>query len=230
MTDEERSALIHAELDGDLSSEQRAELARLLLADPQARALRDELQRLSRRLGALAQVEPPAELKDSILGRVPSVPVAPLAPPYRNASFSRWRLAALFAGLLVAGTIVYETVQGPVPTSRETAGTMGADAATPVDSAVVGGGSVAGRVTLYRDKSGLAVGLEVSAAESVDVLIASGSSSFRINGLGRPDPAGGPRRMVALPGVGMQGQQIELSFLIGERTVGRATLRAPSGS
>jgi hypothetical protein len=35
--------------------------------------------------------------------------------------------------------------------------------------------------------------------------------------------------MVALPGVQMQGQDIELSFLIGERTVSRATLHAPSG-
>jgi len=32
MTNDERMALIHAELDGDLSSQQRADLARLLLA------------------------------------------------------------------------------------------------------------------------------------------------------------------------------------------------------
>jgi hypothetical protein len=226
VTDDERMALIHAELDGDLSSEQRADLARLLLADPRVRALRAELRGLCTRLDAVGQVEPPPQLKDSILNRLPSVPVATV---YRKASFSHWRLAALFAGLLTAGTIVYETVQGPAPGSRETAGTMAADALTTVDSVLVGGGPVTGRATLYRDKSGLAIRLEVSAAEPVDVLIATGGHSFRINSLGGSSPAGTTRRTVALPGVAMQGQAIELSFQIGERTVERATLRAPSG-
>jgi len=190
------------------------------------RALRDELQGLSGRLDAIGQAEPPPQLKDSILKRLRSVPVA---PTYRKASFGRWRLAAMVAGLLMAGTIVYETVQGPAPGGRETAGTMGADAPTNVDSLVVESGPVTGRATLYRDKTGLAVGVEVSAAEPVDVLITSGGHSFRVNGLGGSNPAGSARRTVALPGVRLQGQDIELSFLIGERTVSRATLRAPAG-
>src|SRR5579859_384005 len=228
MTSEERSALIHAELDGALSSEQRAELARLLLADPQLRALRDELQAVRSRLERLAQAQPPAALKESILSRLPPAPATPITAAYRTASAPGWRLAALLAGLLAAGTIVYETVEGPSPTSRETAGTMAADSATAVDSVVVGGGSVAGRATLYRDRSGLSVGLEVSAAEPVNVVIAAGSFSFRINGLGGANVPGGTRRTMALPGVRTQGQEIDLSFLIGERTVSRATLRAPA--
>jgi anti-sigma factor RsiW len=225
VTNHERMALIHAELDGDLSSEQRANLARLLLADPQVRALRDELRGLGRRLDALGRVEPPPELKDSILNRLPSVPVA---TTYRRASFGRWRLAAMVAGLLIAGTIVYETAQGPAPGSREIAGTMAADAPTIVDSVAVGS-PVTGRATLYRDKTGLAVGLEVSSAEPMDVLIATGGHSFRINDLRSSDPARSARQTIALPGVMMLGQDIELSFLVGERTVSRATLHAPSG-
>jgi hypothetical protein len=226
VTDDERMALIHAELDGDLTSQQRADLARLLLADPRVRALRDELRGLCSRLDAVGQVEPPPQFKDSILNRLPSVPVA---MAYRKASFGRWRLAAMVAGLLTAGTIVHQTMQGPAPGSRETAGTMAADAPTTVDSVAVGSGPVSGRATLYRDKSGLAVGLEVSAAEPVDVLISTGGHSFRINRLGSLNPARSTRQTIALPGVSMQGQDIELSFLIGERTVSRATLHAPSG-
>ena len=226
MTDDERMALIHAELDGDLSSQQRADLARLLLGDPQVRALRDELRGLCSRLDGVEQVEPPPHLKDSILGHLPSVPVV---AGYRKASLGRWRLAAMVAGLLMAGTIVYETVQGPTPGSRETAGTMGADTPTTLDSVALGTGPVTGRATLYRDKSGLAVGLEVSAPEPVDVLVSTGDHSFRINGLGSSNPAGNTRQTIALPGVRMQGQEIELSFLIGEQTVSRATLHAPSG-
>lgn len=226
MTDYERMALIHAELDGDLSSQQRGDLARLLLADLQVRALRDELRGLCSRLDAVGQVEPPPQLKDSILSRVPSVPVV---TAHRQSSFGRWRLAAMAAGLLMAGTIVFETVQGPAPGSRETAGTIAADPPATVDSVVLGTGPVTGRATLYRDKSGLAIGLEVSGTEPVDVLIASDGHSFRINGLGSSNPAGSTRQTIALPGVRLQGQEIELSFKVGERTVGSATLRAPSG-
>ena len=227
MTDDDRLALIHAELDGELSAEQRAHLARLLLADPQARAFRDELLGLGNRLDALGEVEPPPALKDSILNRLPSASPANVTPVYRGASFGRWRLAAMVAGLLAVGVIVYETAQWPAPGSRETVGTMAADASTAVDSVIVGGGQVAGRATLYRDRSGLAIALELSAADHVDVLIASAGHSFRINDLVSP-PAGSVSRMAALPGVAMQGQDIELTFLIGGRTVSRATLHAPS--
>jgi len=226
VTDHELMALMHAELDGDLSSEQRADLAKLLLADPRVRALRDELRGLCTCLDAVGQMEPPPQLKETILSRLPSVPVATV---YRKAALSHWRLAAMVAGLLTAGTIVYETVQGPAPGSRETAGTMAADVLTTVDSVLVGSGPVTGRATLYRDKSGLAIGLEVSAVEPVDVLIATAGRSFRISGLGGSAPTGGTRQTVALPGVAMQGQAIELSFMIGERTVNRATLHAPPG-
>ncbi len=226
MTEDELTALIHAELDGELSGEQRAELARVLLADPRARALRDELRDLGSHLDGIGQVEPPADFKNSILNRLPSMTAA--MRPNRTDTFGRWRLAAMAAGLLAAGTIVYQTMQGTAPGSRETAGTMAADTPTRVDSAVVGGGPVTGRATLYRDRTGLAVELELSAAEPVDVLIEAGSRSFRINGLVRSGPAASARRTVALRDVGMQGQSIELSFLIGEHTVSRATLRAPS--
>ena len=225
MTDNQRMALIHAELDGELESGQRAELARLLLADPQTRALSDQLQGLSSRLDAIGQVDPPPQLKDSILNRLSSVPVA---KTYRRTSLAKWRLAAMVAGLLIAGTIVFETVQGPAPGSREIAGTIAADSATAVDSVALGSGPLTGRATLYRDKSGLAVGLEVAAAGPVDVLIETEGHSIRINGLGSKTPTGSGHQTVALPGVGMQGQEIELSFLIGERTVSRATLHAPS--
>ncbi|MGN6451926.1 MAG: hypothetical protein ACTHL7_02490 [Steroidobacteraceae bacterium] len=225
MTDEQRMALIHAELDGELDGTRRAELARLLLAEPQTRVLRDQMQGVCSRLDAVGQVEPPPQLRDSVLQRLPS---APPARVYR-ASFARWRLAALFAGMLTATAIVYETLQGPTPGSRETAGTMAADVPIALDSVALDGGAISGRATLYRDKTGLGIGLDVSAAEPVDVLIATGSQSFRINGLSSPRPAESTHHTLALPGVRIQGQDIDLSFLIGERTVERATLHTPSG-
>ena len=46
MIEERHLELIHAELDGELNAEQRAELSRLLLANPEARAFRDQLERV----------------------------------------------------------------------------------------------------------------------------------------------------------------------------------------
>ena len=226
MTHGEGIALINAEIDGALDSEQRRELARLLLADPQTRVLRNQLRSVCSHLDAVGQVEPPPQLRESILARLPS---AAVTTTHRTVSFARWRLAALMAGLVTAGSIVYETVQGPAPGSRDTAGTMVAEAPATVDSVVVDSGPITGRASLYRDKVGLAVGLEVSASEPVEVLIASAGHSFRINDVGSSNPSGIARRTVVLPGVGMQGQTIELEFRIGERTVSRATLHAPSG-
>jgi anti-sigma factor RsiW len=225
MTDDERLALIHAEIDGELASDRRGDLARLLLAEPQTRALRDQLQRVDERLDRVAGVEPPADLKDSILRRLP--PATKPAVAARGWSAGRWRQAALIAGLVIASAVVYQTVRGPGAGSSETAGTMVAGTAAAVDSFALDSGPVTGRVSLYREDAGLAVSLEVAATHPVDVLITSAGHSFRISGLSRKHPDVAAHQTLALPGVGMRGQDIELTFLMGGRAVSRATLRAP---
>jgi hypothetical protein len=163
-----------------------------------------------------------------VLRRLPPATAA-AAPAARTWSPGRWRQAALIAGLLAGGAVVYETVQGPGPGSSETAGTMAAGAPVALDSVALDTGPVTGRVGLYQDRGGLAVGLEVAAAEPVDVVIASAGHTVRINGLGGESPHLTARRTVPLPGVEPRGQNIELTFLMGERTVSHATLRAPAG-
>jgi hypothetical protein len=228
MTDEERLALIHAEIDGEIDGAQRAELARLLLGEPQTRVLREQLKRVCDALDRVGGAEPPPQLRDAVLRRLPPATAA-AAPAARTWSPGRWRQAALIAGLLAGGAVVYETVQGPGPGSSETAGTMAAGAPVALDSVALDTGPVTGRVGLYQDRGGLAVGLEVAAAEPVDVVIASAGHTVRINGLGGESPHLTARRTVPLPGVEPRGQNIELTFLMGERTVSHATLRAPAG-
>jgi anti-sigma factor RsiW len=226
MTDDERLALIHAEIDGELDGAQRGELARLLLAEPQTRVLRDQLKRVGDAVEGIAEAEPPSQLKDAILKRLP-LAAAAAAPAPRQWSPARWRQAALFAGLLAAGSIVYETVQGPGAGSGETAGTMAAGAPVALDSVTLGAGPVAGRVSLYRGPGGLTVALDVTAAEPVDLLIASAGHTLRINGLGGGRPVSTSHRTVPLPGV-RAGQNVELTFLANQQPVSHATLRAPA--
>ncbi len=61
--------LINAEIDGVITGPQRAELNRLLLADPSVRALRDELTRTCRALDDMPREELPAGLHEAIVAR-----------------------------------------------------------------------------------------------------------------------------------------------------------------
>ena len=98
-----------------LNASKRADLARLLLADPQARALRDQLQGLSKRLEALGETAPPPELRELVLRQLPAV----TAPTTRRWQSRPWRVAALIAGLLTAGSIVYQVAGGPGSHKRD---------------------------------------------------------------------------------------------------------------
>jgi hypothetical protein len=58
MIDQKYLELIQAEIDGELAEHDRAELARFLLANPGARAVRDDLKRLCATLDRVEPVEP----------------------------------------------------------------------------------------------------------------------------------------------------------------------------
>jgi hypothetical protein len=224
MTDSGHLALIHAEIDGELDGQQRAELARTLLADPEAQALREDLRRLCTALDAFEDVEPPPQLRHAILAALPQ------STPSRARSWwsaPRFRYAALIAGVLAGGTVVYETVEGPAP-ATDAAGTMAAAGArATVDTVRLGNGPVSGRISLYRDRAGLGLKFELVASAPVDALVTSNGHTLRVNGLGMRDQPGEPRTAVALPGFGMRGEAVDVTLLMGGRQVGRATLRAP---
>jgi hypothetical protein len=223
MADSGRLELIHAEIDGELDGRQNAELARCLLADPEVRALREDLRRLCTALDALEDVDPPPQLRQSIVDALPQ------STPSRARSWwsaPRLRYAALIAAVLGAGTVVYETLDGPRPATSDVAGTMAAaDAPTTLDTVRLGNGAASGRVSLYRDRAGLGLQFELVASAPVDVLVASDGHTLRVNGLGTGP--GGPRTSVALPGFGRSGEAVDVTFLMAGQEVGRATLRAP---
>jgi len=236
--------LINAEIDGDLDAAQRAELARTLLADPKARELRDDLRRLCQTLDAVPLVDPPPGLQESILAAMPQ-----MAPPLRRlgdrpAGVTRryapaitvWRYAALLAGLLIAGGVMFELVRSPALEPSELAGTIALDpAATLVDSAQIARGPVSGRVSLYRDRAALTLRFEVTASTPIDARVSSEGHILQIlavtRGGGTVSDGGTPGMpaAAALPGVAMHGQDITVTFISDGRRVGSATLRAPAG-
>src|SRR5882762_1280128 len=224
MADSGRLALIHAEIDGELDGRQRAELARALLADPEIQVLREDLRRVCAALDVLEDVDPPQQLRQSVLDALPQSTPSPARSWW---SAPRLRYAALIAGMLAVGTVLYETVESPRPATNDLAGTMAAAGApTTLDTVRLSSEVVSGRVSLYRDRAGLGLKFELASAP-VDVLVASEGRTLRVNGLGVRDAPGGPRTTVALPGFGRSGEAVDVTFLMAGHEVGRATLRAP---
>lgn len=219
-------ALIHTEIDGELEAGGRSELAHRLLADPDARALRDGLRQVCALLDAVEDVEPPSGLPVRILDALP-----PAGAPLKRARSlaPSWRYAALIAGVLTAAAIVFETGIGPSPATTELAGTIAADRGrVTLDAVRLDNGPVEGRVSLYRDAAGLGVTFQLAASAPVDVLVSSQGHTQSVNGLGAGGSAAGAGTSVALPGLGGgEARTVDLTFLMSGREVQRATLTLP---
>lgn len=233
MTEPTHLELIHASIDGELDERQRSALASHLLANPESRALRDGLKDVCAALEGMAAVDPPPQLRASILAALPPRAARP-QPSRRAARWSApiWRYAAVFAGALIAGTIWYDARVGHAPDATEVSGTIsGADHRTGdiVDTVRLDRGPVEGRVSLYKAAAGIGLELELVAGTPVDVLVADGDQQLQISGLGVPGSPGGPRMRVALPGAGTGGRTVGVTFLVGGREVGTATLAVPAG-
>lgn len=123
MSEQRLVELIHAEIDGELDAAGRAELSQLLLADPDARQLREQMVALCHQLDALPQEEAPPALSDSVLRVLDE-----------RGEFSRrarpaaqgWRYAAMFAGGLALGAAAFnlDRAQPPSTDFADLVGTM----------------------------------------------------------------------------------------------------------
>ena len=108
--------LIQADLDGELSVAERADLARLLLRDPQARNLHEEFRRTDQLLRDIPAAEPPPGLRAAILaGR--ALWQRPGDSARRPYELPFYRLAAaVLGGLLIVG-LAYVLRDGDAPGS-----------------------------------------------------------------------------------------------------------------
>jgi len=188
MIDERHIELIHADLDGELSPEQRAELARVLLANPDARALRDELSRLFGTLAKLEEAAPPPSLASSVLSAIRW----PDQARHRQIS-GGWngrvalRYAAVFVGALLIGAALFapgiRSTGGP--DVSDLVGTIGGSGAaarqSPIDWADIDLAQVRGTVNAYRLGSQLVVELDLRVSEAVEVRATHAGQTFQVS-------------------------------------------------
>ena len=144
--------LIQTDLDGELSVTERAELARLLLRDPEARRLHDDFRRTDQLLRDIPEAEPPHGLRAAVLaGLAPSV--RPADPGHRQYGWPIYRVAAaILGGLLIVG-ISYLWLDGNAP-GTDLQGSLGA----------AGGPNTTGPAAPQDQLSMRAEGVEVSAS------------------------------------------------------------------
>jgi hypothetical protein len=166
--------LIQADLDGALSATERADLARLLLRDHEARRLHDEFRQLDQLLHDIPGADPPAALRAAILSgstgwqRRGAERLQSRRPYYRIA-------AAVLGGLLIVG-LSYVLLDAGVPSS-ELQGSLGR-AADPVstgrsarrDNLSMRVEGVEVDATLRRNGPGVRLELEVSTRIPCEVI------------------------------------------------------------
>jgi len=212
--------LIHAEIDGELPERQRAELSAYLLANPAARAFRDDLRRVCDALDGIESVAPPQELRASILHAV-GAPESPSRFSNRRA-LPRFPIAARFAAAIAAGVLVgviayqvgIESRGGPA--MSELVGTMAGRADAPLavlaDTMKVDVAQVKGVVNLYRTGSVLIVEFDLAPQQPIEVVAAYDGREDRFSGLAAPGNAGEQRFAVSLAGAGEPGSAVGLKF------------------
>lgn len=123
MTHDRLHDLIQGDLDGALSAADQAELARVLLQDPEARRVHGQMKRTDSLLRAIPAAEPPAALRDAILAG--SARAGEAAGRWRR--LSSYRIAAAFAGGLLIVGAAYILGGGRDP-GRELQGSVSAGA------------------------------------------------------------------------------------------------------
>lgn len=157
--------LIQADLDGELSVTERADLARLLLRDLEARRLHNEFRKTDQLLHDIAAAEPPSGLRAAILaGSARSV--RPGNPGRRQYGLPLNRVAAaILGGLLIVG-ISYYLRDGNAPATD-----LQESLVVPQDHLSMRAEGVEVSASLRRDGQRLRLELNLSTTISCEVIV-----------------------------------------------------------
>lgn len=234
MIDDQYLELIHAELDGELPDQQRAELSRYLLANPEARAFRDDLRSVCAALDHIGQVEPPRGLRESILEAIATqAPLQGRTVGRRAGQAPRMlRYAAAFAGGLLVSAIAFELGFESRDGIRvaDLVGTMagsGATGARRVDSMRLDHGQLAGEVSLYTAGTTLVLAFDVSPRQATHVVVVTDGREERFtwNAVGTPLAL---RHAIALGEISQSGRFVTVRFTAGGQTIHEGVLEVPA--
>jgi hypothetical protein len=172
-------ALIHAEIDGELDSADRAELESRLAVLPGARVLRDDLRRVSRALERIQPQDPPHELRES------AVAAAYSRAQWATARGRTRRRPALQLGFALAAGIALAAIgmtwlrtDGPGIYATDVVGTMGQRMAPHAIEVALP--QIQGTVALRAGADGWIVELALASDQAVEVGLRYDGGSLRL--------------------------------------------------
>lgn len=181
--------LINAAVDGVLGGPERAELNRLLLADPALRKLRDELRRTCQALDAVEPEEIPADLHESIMSVLPAHQ-ARSDEPVSSGRFGKpvLRFAAVFAGGLLVSALAFHFADVGTPGfgAHELSGTIAPAAAATLQIDLP---QVKGQVALAGSAAAPVVVTRLAATSPVEVIATLDGREVRLDGFVAPQEA-----------------------------------------
>jgi len=195
--DDKYTALINADIDGDIAADEQAELAAFLADSEAGRALQAELRDLCATLDGEEMLDPPPHVKHVVMNSLGSTP-----PETESAGFLRsmfavpaLRYAMTFsAGLVLAMAIVDsgQVQQGAFNDVTGLVGTMSdvSDMAPRVDSTVIHKSEVAGSVTLRRADPILIIDFDLSTKGPIDIVASYNDKSVWFNGFAQLESTG----------------------------------------
>lgn len=237
MIEERYLELIHAEVDGELPDAERAELSRYLLANPEARAFREQLRSVCAALDGIEQVEPPQGLKDSIIQAIAAQgPHGRIVPRPVGRPSLALRYAAAFAGGLLVSAIAFqigfESRDGLV--LHELVGTMARPGVTGaverIDSIRLDHARLRGEVSLYATGTALVLTFDVAPRQDTDVVVDFGQREERFSWNATEDSR--PlRHAVALGEIGQSGRAgevVTIRFLAEGELLHEGVLEVPA--
>jgi len=196
--DEKTIALIHANIDGEITAAEKAELEAFLADNEEGRALDSELRSLGARLDSVALLDPPQHLRHMVMNTIPkTVTEADPAPGFWNSLFAvpALRYAAIFAAGVVTTIAIVDSGNIQQSAFDDVTGLVGtisdnAELGPGVDSAVVHKAAVAGTITLREAGEILIIDFDVSTKGPVDIVASYDDRSIWFNGFAQLESTG----------------------------------------
>lgn len=195
--------LINAEVDGEISAEERASLEAFLAESAEGRAYRDELRALGAELSSLEALDPPPDLSQSVLARL-----RPAAIPAKGKHGIAEMLAGLFnipalrygvsfaTGVLVTVSLMstnemsrgaFDDVTGLVGTIS---GSVDPGEITSRDRLQVNLNELAGSVSLSSAGSMMILDFDLASNEPVEIVATFNSRDIWFNGFAQLESQG----------------------------------------
>jgi hypothetical protein len=212
--------LINAAIDGEISTEEKAELEAFLETSTEGRALHDELASLCNTLEELDQEEPPVHLRHVIMNSAPKTPKPDTSPGFLHTllAMPAFKYAFTFAAGVILALTVVDSSQVSNRAFDDVTGLVGT-IAQPVDSTLASSVSVdeldvAGVVSLRSAGSLMILDFDLVSKKPIEIEAGYADPSIWFNGFAQLESD--DTTIAAAPGrvrLGMKGKRRYAVFL-----------------